>query len=693
MEHPAAPEYHVHDHDALPHPGRALADLHTDRLHRGEGRTPRTVPGPSAVRRTPLPAGRTAAGQPGGRPRSGLRRGAARGTAGRPGGRRGQAGARGLPLHPGPVRLRGPAGRGALPGEAVFEAARFYAGARFDGALFDGPVDFSGARFAGGPARFEQACFHGGAAWFAGTRFGGGDAVFDGARFSGGPAWFVRADFCGGYAWFCEVRFEGGPAWFSDARFGGGPADFKGARFSGGPAWFAAASFTGGHAEFDGARFLADAHFLGTRFTRAAIFTDTLFEAGAEFAGAEFDGPFSGPLRCAGTLSLDSAVLRHPVRLRAAAARMSLRCTRLEATAVLELRCTRVDLGDAVLSRPVSVTTHDAPFEQPAPWPRHDLPYERPDPDPDLEPPPPDLPDGSGRRPAIRAAECTSPPVRVTSLRGVDTALLVLTDVDLRECSFAGAYHLDQLRLEGRCRFAAPPPGWHWGRALMPVRRWTRRRVLAEECRWRARRGRPLDRSGWKEAADPDPAPLTGPGPEGLTGIYRQLRKALEDGKDVPGAADFYYGEMEARRHDPGTPRGERWLLHLYWAFSGYGLRASRALAALAVGACVSVLLLMMWGVPVEPVDEVVTGTAAPAGGRLTLEVGPPDLRLPTRLGDRWTAGRAGTAGRVVLDSVAFRASSEQLTDAGGWIERVSRCVEPALLTVAALAARRRVKR
>ncbi|WP_245687557.1 hypothetical protein [Streptacidiphilus griseoplanus] len=104
-------------------------------------------------------------------------------------------------------------------------------------------------------------------------------------------------------------------------------------------------------------------------------------------------------------------------------------------------------------------------------------------------------------------------------------------------------------------------------------------------------------------------------------------------------------------------------------------------------------LLLMMWGVPADPVDEVVTGTSVPAGGRLTLQVAPPELRLPPRLGDRWTAGRASTAGRVVLDSVAFRSSSEQLTDAGGWIERVSRCVEPALLAVAAPAARRRVKR
>jgi hypothetical protein len=73
--------------------------------------------------------------------------------------------------------------------------------------------------------------------------------------------------------------------------------------------------------------------------------------------------------------------------------------------------------------------------------------------------------------------------------------------------------------------------------------------------------------------------------------------------KDAPGAADFYYGEMEMRRlatraskeqradtthrrsireFAAGIPpgvAGEKWLLHLYWALPGYGLRASRALA------------------------------------------------------------------------------------------------------------------
>jgi hypothetical protein len=81
-----------------------------------------------------------------------------------------------------------------------------------------------------------------------------------------------------------------------------------------------------------------------------------------------------------------------------------------------------------------------------------------------------------------------------------------------------------------------------------------------------------------------------------IAGLYRALRKGREDAKDEPGAADFYYGEMEMRRHagrptDTNTdnPTGEasrgqveRAILTAYWLVSGYGLRAWRALAWLA---------------------------------------------------------------------------------------------------------------
>jgi hypothetical protein len=67
--------------------------------------------------------------------------------------------------------------------------------------------------------------------------------------------------------------------------------------------------------------------------------------------------------------------------------------------------------------------------------------------------------------------------------------------------------------------------------------------------------------------------------PDRLAVLYRALRKAQEDSKNEPGAADFYFGEMEMRRRDRRTPWAERVILWLYWLVSGYGLRSLRALA------------------------------------------------------------------------------------------------------------------
>jgi hypothetical protein len=47
--------------------------------------------------------------------------------------------------------------------------------------------------------------------------------------------------------------------------------------------------------------------------------------------------------------------------------------------------------------------------------------------------------------------------------------------------------------------------------------------------------------------------------PGQIAGLYRALRKGREDLKDEPGAADFYYGEMEMRRRarPAGDPDGQ----------------------------------------------------------------------------------------------------------------------------------------
>ena len=146
--------------------------------------------------------------------------------------------------------------------------------------------------------------------------------------------------------------------------------------------------------------------------------------------------------------------------------------------------------------------------------------------------------------------------------------------------------------------------------------------MIAEESAWRAaardwprslrvtNRTRillPRRRGRWiappPDAEDGEPEVLS---PGAVAVLYRALRKSREDAKDEPGAADFYYGEMEMRRHDRrgkghatgGWSRGlvSRGVLTAYWLVSGYGLRAWRSLAALAVVMAVSAGVFRLWG-------------------------------------------------------------------------------------------------
>ncbi|MFK4122474.1 hypothetical protein [Streptomyces longwoodensis] len=135
------------------------------------------------------------------------------------------------------------------------------------------------------------------------------------------------------------------------------------------------------------------------------------------------------------------------------------------------------------------------------------------------------------------------PGVRMASLRGVDAAHLVLADLDPSGCLFAGTVHLDQFHLEGACTFNTAPRAVYWRR--WPPVRFTERRVLAEEHHGRA--SRPGAVPGWVLGAGRA-------GPLQLAPVLRALRKAFEDGKHEPGAADFLRGDGDApprRRHPP----------------------------------------------------------------------------------------------------------------------------------------------
>jgi hypothetical protein len=217
--------------------------------------------------------------------------------------------------------------------------------------------------------------------------------------------------------------------------------------------------------------------------------------------------------------------------------------------------------------------------------------------------------DASG---AYFGAPSTISRAKVTSLSGSDTSNLVLAFTDLSECRLVGAHRLDQLRLDG-VTFTRPAGWWR-----------ARRRMLAEEGK----------ASGTQMAT-----------------VYRDLRKSFEDSKFEAGAGDFYYGEMECRRHSKDSSRAERVILWFYWLLSGYGQRASRALTALLLVIVTVTTLLTVWG---------------------------QDF---------------GMAARTALNAVAFRDDQLDLGAASEWTVLVARVLGPLLLALAVLAIRARVKR
>lgn len=534
--------------------------------------------------------------------------------------------------------------------DALFPGATFGNEAGFGNVVFSKKSHFHGARFIGS-ANFLDAQF-GAPADFSSVEFGtaevGSDATFSGAKFKQG----VRFD----------VSLFHGAARFQSAQIKGGLA-FGHVQVTG-EATFGGAVFSDG-AGFSDTKFGRDVSFHGARFGGHASFMGVAIGGNARFSEAHFEGTWSSQLVCAGIVSAAQVELKRATRLQVAAQALDLRAAKVAAPCVLAVRYARINVSDMETSAPVTIASQGTAF----------------------------VAAYSGR--LLNEDNLSGDPrAKVVSVAGADAANLVLTDVDLSGCTFSGAHHLDQIRLEGRCLFAAAPSK-HRGETPLRLRRWTRRKVLAEEAAWRANPAQHSTRAraGW---VTPDfrGAPTNPASPAQLAVLYRQLRKALEDGKDAPGAADFYYGEMEARRHDEeSTPRGERWLLWAYWALSGYALRASRALSFLAATAGVTFVLLMALGLPDNQLNPQITGTVPAPGGQAALAESTPSPVLTLPFGQRFTAARADQAALVVVNSVIFRSTDTTLTGPGTWIEIVTRIGEPVLLGFAAVAARGRVQR
>jgi hypothetical protein len=526
-------------------------------------------------------------------------------------------------------------------------------------------VRFDGASF-GDRAGFGDVTF-GDEAWFNGVSFGD-RAGFGGASF-GSKAGFGGASFgnearFGGASFGNEARFEGASfgdrARFGDATFGN-EAGFGSASF-GNEAGFGDTTF-GDRAEFEGASFGDEAGFEGASFGDEARFGGATFGDEAWFGGATF-GNWArfGPLVGRSRLVLDQAGFGQGCELAISADRLDCRGMRLPEGGVLNVRWAEVRLEGVDFGRP-TVLAGVGPFSG--------------------------LDEDPLRSKVARSWRTARP--RVLSLRGSDVRNLVLSNVDLRACRFTGAHNLDQLHLEATINLADRPSRLKVGWAVPPLWRWTRRRTLAEEHRWRRAHAK---HAGWYPRACRARGLATQERalrPADIALLYRALRKGREDSKDEPGAADFYYGEMEMRRKDKTAPRPERAVLWLYWLVAGYGLRATRALGCLLVLLAVATVLLATVGFKPAPSATPLAGTitGTPPQQRVQFTATPP----PAMTAERPLPARLGTAGLVAVEGAVFRTSDQALTYKGRLIQAALRFVGPVLLGLALLSIRGRVKR
>jgi hypothetical protein len=558
-------------------------------------------------------------------------------------------------------------------GPAGFEWTTFESWAKFDSATFEHEADFHKTTFKGwadfhstfkDQALFDEAIFQ-------------RAAGFDGTTFEG-SADFERVSFQD-RAGFYQTTFKD--------RAGFNRTTFANA------------------ASFRKAAFKERADFRRASFRDEARFEEAIFEHTAEFNAATFETAQQiGPILVRRQLVLDGATFKERAQVEAAAATLCARQARFLLGVQLRLRWAQIILDDADLAAP-SILAGAPAFA--------------------------DLTEGRFARlwerllPAPRVELQWRSQPRLLSLRRADVAGLTVSNVDLRACQFAGAFNLDRLRMETAGAFAHTPSGW----------RWTARQTLAEEQRWRLERvsapgssvalaeadtspTQPVHLgSGWYPPSCQPPSwystsePLTA---GQVAALYRDLRKGREDNKDEPGAADFYYGEMEMRRHAKradaqselqrrhygpwAAATTESAVLWLYWLLSGYALRAWRALAALAILLILFAVLCAYGGgfsSSTASTSQAVTTAAATSRTQTTTSTTsvPAVASTPTKTptADTTFGGALIYGARTVISLASD--PQPRLTRWGEVLQILLRVMAPVLLGLAILSVRGRVKR
>jgi uncharacterized protein YjbI with pentapeptide repeats len=550
---------------------------------------------------------------------------------------------------------------------AEFQNVVFEGDALFNAATFDSRADFSGATFRGSTG-FLDVIFHDNA-HFAHANFQS-VAAFVRSKFLGETS-FIRAVFnsAAGFAW---VTFQGAFR-FNRARV----QDL---------AQFAEASFVDtaqfdesnliGMASFRQTNFAKEVTFNGTTFADGLTFSSTIFWHSAYFVEAKFEeARVIGPVVAYKRLSFDHATFTRRVEIQASTAALCCRRTRFLGGAYLRTRWAFIVLDDADFAGPSLLTgvrlndEAEAKFspmwERLSPGRRHE----------------PDRP-------------------RLVSVRGADVGNLTISNVDVQSTLFLGSHNLDKLHTEARCTFPRSPSSW----------RWASRITLAEEHHWRENyyetQGMGLRKKGWNPPHVRSPVWISPDSsahqPTEIASLYRALRKSREDSKDEPGAGDFYYGEMEMRRHAKREEARREWrnhalgtwssaaseylILSLYWLISGYALRAWRALTTLIVIIVLSAMIFAFVGFE-SPKSTSFVPVGVTRSGRIIYE------EQSDQSTTKWKQLPQATLYSAEAATSLLRAPSRPLTPIGGWTQVALRLLGPVLLGLTILSLRGRVKR
>jgi uncharacterized protein YjbI with pentapeptide repeats len=393
---------------------------------------------------------------------------------------------------------------------------------------------------------------------------------------------------------------------------------------------------------FKGVTFEGPVIFQEGRFSSDVLFQDVVFNGPVLFAKALFES----------RLLMERVTFHSELQLGAAVSDLILRRVSLTSTSALVADEGRLFLDDTSFAAPVTLS--GIPFDD------------------------------------------TGQTTRVLSVEGTDLTHLVLADIDLSRCFLSLGHNLEKAKIETPSRaFAHSPNKWTFSHKVGRPWKWTSRRVVLEEIVWRSRAGRPSHREAWlsqmpSEAGTEPVSPLV------AARVYRDLRKGLEEGKNEPGAADFYYGEMEMRRVAASGP--ERLLLNAYWLTSGYALRAWRALVSLAVLvgiATVTVAALGFAPTAIPPGQIVNTGSDSKLvirwpSDHATILDSSPTPREPSFAQQFFPALTYSAESATAV----FRGPDQRTpTLIGRWCQIALRIIGPVLLGLAVLSLRGRVKR